>query len=128
MKKIIVILAILFTAFGVKAQNYNAKIDGLDTLTDATSNTTTITISGKKSSVGFQVNATKISGTVAGTVKYYGSKDGTNYELLETDNLTDATNVYGYSASYNGFTKYRIIVTTTGTQSSSYTVWALYRY
>ena len=127
MKKVIGFLIVVLFSLGAQAQNYNAKIDGIDTLTNATSQTTTIAVSGKKANVGFQVNVTKISGTVGGSIDYQGTKDGTNYETLETDSLANASGVYGFSASYNGFTKYRIVITTTGTQSSSYTVWALYR-
>lgn len=114
--------------FLADAQSYNAKIKGLDTLTNAASDTVTMTIVGAKTSVGFQYNVTKISGTVAGTIKTYGSKDaGAHYMLLQTDNLTDASGVFGYTSSYNAYGKYRVIIATTGTQSSSHSIWALYR-
>lgn len=129
MKKLLSLLIIFSLAFtAANAQSYNAKIKGLDTLTNAVSDTANLTVIGSKTNIGFQYNVTKISGTVAGTIKTYGTKDGgVHYQLLQTDNLTDASGVFGYTASYNGYGKYRIIIATTGTQSSSHSVWALYR-
>lgn len=128
MKKLLLFITVLLFAGALHAQSYNAKIKGPDILTNAVSDTVSLTIVGSKTSVGFQVNVTKTSGTVAGTIKYYGSKDaGANYMILQTDTLTDASGVFGYTASYNAYGKYRVIVATTGTQVSSYSIWALYR-
>lgn len=128
MKKLLSLLIITFFACQANAQAYNAKIKGLDTLTNSVSDTANIQIIGIKTNVGFQYNVTKISGTVGGTIKTYGSKDaGAHYMLLQTDTLTDASGVFGYTNNYNAYGKYRIIIATSGTQASSHSVWALYR-
>lgn len=129
MKRLILALVVgLLAVCQVDAQSYNGKLGGLDTLTNATSKTYSLNITGKKANVTFQVNVIKISGTVGGTVALWTSADGgVKYFQLATTSLTDATAQYGFNYNYNPGNKYRVIVTTTGTQSSSHECWALYR-
>lgn len=77
-----------------------------------------------------QVNVTKISGTVGGTISLLGSLDGTNYKALNTIETqtalatitaTDATNVYHWRLTGSPFLYYRVSWTGTGTMSASFT-------
>lgn len=108
----------------------NPRLTGtaVDTLTNAAADTVYLTVQGPKSTVTFQYNIAKISGTVAGTIKLYGSIDaGANWKEINSHTITDASVIAGYAINYNAYTKYRIIVTTSGTQVSSYDIWAFYR-
>lgn len=75
-----------------------------------------------------QVNVTKISGTVGGTISLLGSLDGTNFKALNTVETqtalatitaTDATNVYHWRLTGGPFLYYRVSWTGTGTMSAS---------
>jgi len=65
--------------------------------------------------MGFGLNVTKASGTVAGIVYYQGSADGTNYVTVSTDTLTDATNDYEYNHANWPYRYARISVVGSGT-------------
>jgi hypothetical protein len=82
-----------------------------------------------------QVNVTKISGTVGGTISLQGSLDGTNWKALNTAETqtalatvtaTDATNVYHWRLNGSPFLYYRVSWTGTGTMSASFSA-SLYR-
>lgn len=136
MKKILLALAfIISVAFVSNAQvtvqnSVRTALSSLDTLIDADTTTTVIvTPPGNKAALSFQAVVTKISGTVAGTVTLYGSLDGTNYAVLNTDTLTNTTGtkVYQFSYAYSPDYKYRFEVITSGTVSASVRRWVLYR-
>lgn len=138
MKKIILSIAIAFcvAAAPVNTQaqtgtgDYAGYLAALDTMTNADTATYEVTVTGAKASVAFQVNTTKISGTLGGKINIYGSVDGTNYlttALSSEITITDASQVRGFVYSYNAYKKYKIVVITSGTQSSSHRVYALYR-
>lgn len=132
MKKFLFVAVLALASCVVHAQapsSYNGKLTGAaqDTLTNSAADTLTLSVKGEKNAVTFQYNITKISGTVAGTIKVYGSIDETKYALLNTYTLTDASAIASYSMSYNGYSKYRLIIATTGSQASAYEIWALYR-
>lgn len=127
MKKLLFLLIIgLSVSFALHAQSFRGKIAD-STLTNATTASFTIPVTGAKGTVTFQYVITKTSGTVAGTVILLGTVDGTNYVTLNTYNLTDATVTTGVNYAYNPYAKYKVTVTTTGTQVSNYKIWALYR-
>jgi len=82
-----------------------------------------------------QVNVTKISGSVGGTISLQGSLDGTNWKALNTAETqtalatvtaTDATNVYHWRLNGSPFLYYRVSWTGTGTMSASFSA-QLYR-
>jgi hypothetical protein len=82
-----------------------------------------------------QVNVTKISGTVGGTISLQGSLDGVNWRALNTvDTQTalatitaaDATASYHWRLAGSPFLYYRVSWTGTGTMSASFTA-LLYR-
>lgn len=134
MKKIISILllglAIMIAAPAESTAQQAAKgyMGALDTLTDAESVTQTLTpTSGYKGHIQFVVNITKISGTVAGTIKYYGTINGTVYELIETDNLTDSSGVFGCSVVPSKYVGYKIVYAGSGTMGASFRAEYLYR-
>jgi len=76
-----------------------------------------------------QVDVTKISGTVAGTISLLGSLDGTNFKALTvldaqtalaTITATDATNSYHFRITGGPFLYYRVSWTaTTATMSAT---------
>lgn len=75
-----------------------------------------------------QVNVTKLSGTVAGTITLMGSLDGVNFKALTTLDTqtalatitaTDATNSYHFRVTGGSFLFYRVSWTaTTATMSA----------
>jgi hypothetical protein len=105
-------------------------------ISDTVTNTATIYLTSpqinpnKGLSTTVQVNVTKISGTVGGTISLQGSLDGTNFKALNTAETqtalatvtaTDATNVYHWRLNGNPFLYYRVSWTGTGTMSASFT-------
>lgn len=107
---------------------------GVKNVRDTVTNTATAYLTSPrvvaKGIVTIQVNVTKISGTVGGTISLQGSLDGTNFKALNTVETqtalatitaTDATNVYHWRLSANHFPYYRVSWTGTGTMSASFT-------
>jgi hypothetical protein len=144
---IALILMASFGAIEVKAQSsvlqdlYNTGTTHLladfQTVT-ATSDTVTNTGSGALLSkrisgpgtVTIQVNVTKVSGTVGGTISLQGSLDGTNYKALNTEETqtalatitaTDASNIYHWRLSKSPFIYYRVSWVGTGTMVATFT-------
>lgn len=127
-KLISVIMVLLLFGFESRSQNsYNAKI--LDTtVVDAKTPAVVLNVVGPKQAVTFQYSITKNTGTVAGTIVLSGSIDGgTTWAQLDSYTLTDATASKSVSYSYNGYTKYRALITTSGTLNANFKIWALYR-
>lgn len=128
MKKILLILWVAIIGIAAHSQAYNAKMGTDTTLAVAGTKTYTATVTGGKSNLAFQMNITKNSGTVAGSIVLKGSIDGgTTYATLATHTLTDASAVWLDTYAYNPCQKYQVIVTTTGTSSTTWQVWILYR-
>lgn len=72
-----------------------------------------------KTGITAQVVATKISGTVAGTLVLQGSMNGTNWTTIgSAASVTDATNTYTFNTTVRWY-YYRISWTGTGTMSAS---------
>lgn len=87
-----------------------------DTLTDAADLTYAFGEDLKKGgAMGFGVNVTKVSGTVAGVIYYQGSANGTDYVTVATDTLTDATNTYEYNLANWPYRYARIFIDGSGT-------------
>lgn len=147
MKKIFSILflaAALALAVNIDGQAQGKLLDltSVYSLTrDTVTNTGTIylttpRLAGVSGITTIQVNVTKISGTVGGTISLLGSLDGTNYKALNTAETqtalatitaTDASNVYHWRLSNNPFLYYRVSWTGTGTMSASFTAKVLAR-
>lgn len=109
----------------------------LDTVTNtATVVLTSPQILASKNTIGIQINVTKISGTVGGTISLLGSIDGVNYKALNTTEsqtalatitATDATNTYTYRLTSNHYLYYRVSWTGTGTMAASFNAYLLSR-
>lgn len=102
--------------------NYSGYLGALDTLTNADTTTYTVNITGNRHCITFSTKVTKISGTVAGTIKIYGSSDGGVTYLttpLTTINLTDASANLGVSYTSNGYDYYKVQLISSGTCSLS---------
>jgi len=138
MKKFIVSLlcsiALLTLASTTEVKAQESKGAYFNTVRDTTSGADTleyeIAIPGKKDVVTFQIDAFKISGTPAGSINVYGSANGSTYidtALASSITIQNATRNYGFSFSNNAYKKYKIVIITSGTQSSSYRPYYLYR-
>jgi hypothetical protein len=121
--------ALLIAIFGFLASMVNGQVktmysdsQSLDTVTNTASATWYTTTGGQNSSFSLQINITKISGTVGGTLRVMYSNDGSNWFSFASDSTitpTDASGSYGWqlnnvSAPYIG-----VKWTGTGTMSGS---------
>lgn len=131
MKKIFLFAALtLFVAFSAKCQFRNLfnslSTNGNALATDTVTNTGTGLVQvlheakGNVTSVTF--TATKISGTVAGTVALHGSNDGTNFASIHSTTFT-ATDVASQGGTWqlvgNPFRYYRVTWTGSGTMAAT---------
>lgn len=101
--------------------------NSLDTFSNSATTKTTYVryVSEKATTFSIALPLTKISGTVAGSVKWQGSNDSVNFYTLRTDTLTNASNVYGYSEVEPAWRYYRPFMTASGTMSASFgPVWS----
>lgn len=125
MKKLLIILLIgLSFGFSANAQvgtlTWDAYGNTLDTLDNTETRYTTVAISRPAYGFNFVLKVLKISGTVAGTIAYQGSNDGTVYANISTTSATDASANYTYSvATFPPYKYYRISWTGSGTMSAS---------
>jgi adenylyl- and sulfurtransferase ThiI len=94
MKKLVYVLlsTILLMATQSQAQVYSSTLAAGDTVVDAGTAAKVINITGDYKGVVFNPVFTKISGTVAGTIKLQGSLDGSTYTDVASQTLT-ATNI-----------------------------------
>jgi hypothetical protein len=95
MKKLIYILlsAVLLSAtMETQAQVYQSTLAAGDTVVDAGTAAKTFNISGDFKGIVVNPIFTKISGTVAGTIKLQGSLDGSTYTDVASQTFT-ATNI-----------------------------------
>lgn len=136
MKKLIFILLAGLVAFSASAQvaDFYQPL-GTNLTIDTVTNTGTSYVTTRKMAdlnvtyTTIQVNVTKISGTVGGTISLQGSLDGTNFKALNTAETqtalatvtaTDATNVYHWRLNGSPFLYYRVSWTGTGTMAASF--------
>lgn len=94
MKKLVYLLlsAVLLMATQSQAQVYQSTLAAGDTVVDAGTAAKVINITGDYKGVVFNPIFTKISGTVAGTIKLQGSLDGSTYTDVASQTFT-ATNI-----------------------------------
>jgi hypothetical protein len=96
MKKILFVFSLLlvFVMAGV-SQTLITWTKSADSLLNTTPVNLTMAVRGSYDHAVFQLVVTKVSGTVAGNAKLYGSVDGTNYALIraaaDSLALTDVT-------------------------------------
>lgn len=119
-------LSILLVSFGLMlCMNSNAQVVTMTGSGDTITNTETEYIYYKAATnyvVSVQVQVTKLSGTVAGTVILEGSIDGTNYTTIrEADTLTMTNTTsqgYLWTFSPSPYVYYRIKGTGSGTMAA----------
>lgn len=133
MKKLFSLLLLGFGLF-IASQTVEAQVVTMDNSTDTVTNAGTVnldaTIKAYNPVVSFQVVATKISGTVAGTAILQASIDGTNYVSIGEDTLTlsnTTTNTHLWVIEPSPYLYYRIKVTGSGTMSARTSGYALPR-
>lgn len=121
MKKLLFALSLILLATVADAQT-NTRLTLLqatgaasDTVTNAGTAYVGRAFSGSATAIGVQVAITKVSGTVAGTITFQGSIDGTNYHTIgSTQSLTDTAGTKYYIFVLDGgsapYTHYRASV------------------
>lgn len=122
MKKILLFaMLIALSAFTANAQT-NQRLTLLqatgaasDTVTNAGTAYVGRAFTGSATAIGVQVAIQKVSGTVAGTLTFQGSVDGTNYHTIgSTQSLTDTSGTKYYLFVLDGgsapYTHYRASV------------------
>lgn len=114
-------------------QAADGNVKTADTIANAGTAFLSIGISGYQNVVSIQPLVTKISGTTAGTLRLFGSLDGTNYTRINatTDSLV-LTNVAGVQTKIfvvpnSPYSYYRVQVTGSGTQSTKVQAFAIWR-
>lgn len=127
MKKIIAItlaLAVCCTSFAqTTAQNMTAS-NGLprDTVSNTGVETWTLKVPGFQKTISAQIEATKISGTVAGNIVLLGSNTGTLYDTVVNAPVKVAADAATFSRIFaidnSKYLYYRIQWTGTGTMSA----------
>jgi hypothetical protein len=128
MKKILIIsflaLLTMYTHAQTDARTMLAS-NGLaiDTVSNTGTETWTLKTPGYAKTVAVQFVATKISGTVAGSVTLQGSLNGTNWATVPSQSAFTATDVASQTAVWkfddSGFLYYRLSWTGAGTMSAS---------
>jgi hypothetical protein len=129
------IIAIFIVSVSLLATNANAQVSNLKNSDYITLSVDTVTnagisylksgaISSKLGVLAVQVTATKISGTVGGTISLEYSLDGTNWSALSstTHTATDVSSqTFGWQLSDGVLAKYiRVKWVGTGTMSASF--------
>lgn len=123
MKKLVYILlsAILLMATQSQAQVYSSTLAAGDTVVDAGTASKTFNISGDYKGIVVNPVFTKISGTVAGTIKLQGSLDGSTYTDVASQTFTATNIATGQTLWYVAAPLaryYKITWTGTGTMSA----------
>lgn len=130
MKKLIFLVALIFSFVGVKAQDFAGQIGTTVTHATVGADTTTFKVTKARPSAIIKYSITKNSGTVAGTIVIQGKITSLTAEPWTTINsytLTDATANNTVSLTPNQYVNYRVIYTTTGTSSTTRSYYLLYR-
>lgn len=120
--KPLIIAFLAFLCFSASANAQYRMTPANDTNTNATTRyITTYAIPSNSGNFSFQYIGTKVSGTVAGTVKLEGSLDGVNY-VASADTLAlvdQSINTKIWDISGAKRTKWRFSITTSGTTKLS---------
>jgi archaellin len=137
MKKILFLLTLIVIGFASSAQRATLMpLAAGDTLSESSSSDTVskvITTTAGYSSLGIQVNMTKLSGTASGKAYLYSSLDGTNYTLTDSSAAftNQTTNTAFFTKTTTPYVYYKVQVREvgagTGTQSSVVSVYYVAR-
>lgn len=116
------------TTYSLANVNSNAVLS--DTVTNTGSGALTCRRLVGAGAIGIQVNVTKVSGTVGGTITIKGSLDGTNFVALNTEETqtalatktaADASGSYHWRLTRNQCAYYQVSWTGTGTMVATFT-------
>ncbi len=138
MKKILsilicaVCLMLAYSTAHAQSASATAMTKGVATaLVNTASDSATIKVTSAYTSASFQSVVTKVSGTPAGTVKLYGSLDGTNFvNIASTDsliitNVAKCTHIWNVAPSK--YLWYRLVAVGAGTMNVTTKGWFLGR-
>lgn len=126
MKKLIVIAILSICTVLVQGQTSATIMPGsnglaIDTVSNTGTETWTLKVPGYQKTIAVQVTATKISGTVGGSVTLQGSLDGVTYDAAAS--AYTATDVASQTKIFvldnSKYLYYRVSWTGTGTMSAS---------
>lgn len=94
----------------------------LDTVTNSGVRSQLLRVPGSFSAVTIVATVTEINGTTAGSVRLWGSLDGTNYALVDSNTFSPADQVaaqsYAWQVKPSTFTYYRVTYTGAGTMAA----------
>ncbi len=130
MKKLFILLFLCVSGMVTHAQDFAGQVGTTVTHATVGADTTTFTITKARPSANLKYSIIKNSGTVAGTIVVQGKITSLTAEPWTTINsytLTDATANTTVSLTPNQYVNYRIIYTTTGTNSTTRSFYLLYR-
>ena len=121
MKKLFSILALICFTIGLNAQVVSTMVKSATTMSNTTAVTATLQTQSVCENITIQAIATKISGTVAGSVTISASIDGINYiNQLDTFGLTDVTtNTHLWEFTNNNFMYWKVTFLGIGTMSAT---------
>lgn len=103
-------------------QDFSDFLGVKDTLTNTDTTIYVWKVAGKRHCLTFQCDVLKLSGTVAGKFEIYGSTNGgSTYGTtpVKTVNKTDASLNYQLEMTHNGYTHYKIMSISSGTNTHS---------
>lgn len=128
MKKFITMIIFALCAVAVHAQfgaAYQFPVVAGDTITNTGTANKVFTITAGYTDIAIQPVITKVSGTMAGTVKVYGSVDGSTYSTFPVDTMNIAETNLSKVMTKSGtpYYKYKVIITGSGTMVAR---WKLY--
>jgi hypothetical protein len=121
MEKLLFLFALVISLTAAKAQVITKPLAAGDTVVNTATVTKVIDITGAYKGVVIQAKSTKISGTVAGTIKLQASIDGTLYTDVtsQTGSATDVASMQLlFYATAPLARYYRVTWTGTGTMSA----------
>lgn len=125
---ILMVMMATMLSFTAKAQNATliplAAGDTIVASGNADTVSKVIPVTAGYGAMGVQVNATKLSGTVALKAYIYGSMDGSNYVLSDSSAAfaDQTTNVVQFSKSTPAYTYYKVMVRPPTTAASTQSV------
>lgn len=135
MKKLVFIFLFALVASVASAQTGSlistTNSTAIDTVTNTGARSQVLAIAGPQAVVTIISTVTEISGTTDGTVKLYGSIDGTNYALIDTNDFEPADQTAAQSYAWNvvpsKYAYYKVTYTGAGTMAAKLSSKALWR-
>ncbi len=130
MKKFLIVAFLCLSGMVSHAQDFAGQVGTTVTHATVGADTVAFSITKARPSANIKYSIIKNSGTVAGTIVIQGKITSLTAEPWSTINsytLTDATANTAISLTPNQYVNYRVIYTTTGTNSTTRSYYLLYR-